>query len=78
MCVNLVRANATVIVLRCFAFTFGVFGVYCRLNRFSCIPIIYKNKNYLIYFFTIFSKNGTYIHAAITCMYGCMHVGMYV
>ena len=52
--VNLVRANATVVLLRCLAFTFGVFG------RFSCIPIVYKqNKNYLIFLFAIFSKNGT-------------------
>ena len=28
VCLNLVRANATVILSRCFAFTFGVFSVY--------------------------------------------------
>ena len=38
-----------VILLRCFAFTFGVFGGYCRLNRFSCIPIIHTMyKFYLV------------------------------
>ena len=60
------------VLLRCFAFIFGVFGVYCRLNRFSCIPIIYNNKNYLIFLFAIFSKNGTYIQLLRVCMDVCM------
>ena len=32
LCLNLVRKNATVILSRCFAFTFGVFGVYCNIQ----------------------------------------------